>query len=247
LESWISTGRDKYLAINIQRSKVKGKGKTSKKDDNRLFPMTTGNIRYMWGNLLQQVGLNERDSTTNRLLRRFHTLRKFHKSRLIGIVDKEKLDILMGHTAYMDMYNKFSLDELGEDFIKGEERLTMTGEMTELSERKIEKLEKKMKYKDEIHLEDIQKMASEQNSQRQELKLLRDSNELAKIEFEKLWEYTLKLREIYSRMNGWNPIRNESDMDDFIEKEKEFLELEKSNGYVKKLLKKKKTDESTSQ
>jgi len=233
MKSWLKY-RDKYI------KNKKGVSETTKANDNRIFPMSYENFNHMWNNLLEKCGLNQKDNRTGISFRHIHTIKKRTRSELSSHpeLNESWVHLFVGQSGYLTAeYRHKTLEELGEMFKKVEHLLTIGGtKNNKIQSEKIQTLESKVGDR----LEDIQTLTGEIREIRKTNKLLIDSVELNKIKYEKLMEYTVRLRQIYSKMSGENPYKDENELDEFIKMEEALFEMEKNNGYVKALLEKRK-------
>jgi integrase len=116
------TVRDELLALAVTHSGFHEK----KKKDDRLFPFSYTNAVTMWNNILRNSKKNEQDKITNRYKFHIHCLRKFFRSRMgnkngIGV---DMTEFLMGHEGYLTReYRNYTEEELGEEYLKGADRL----------------------------------------------------------------------------------------------------------------------------
>jgi len=141
LTSWLKI-RDKSLKAAIGRSR----GHKPKEDDNRVFSFTKINAYAIWNNALDKAGLNGRDKTTDRRKFHPHVLRKFFRSQLGTVIPVDVVEALMGHEGYLtQVYRRYSLEQLGEFYLKGEATLSVFTEMEEVS-----KLRKEVKERNKI-------------------------------------------------------------------------------------------------
>jgi integrase len=129
LTAWLNI-RTKSLQAAIGRSR----GHKPKEDDNRVFSFTKINAYSIWNNALDKAGLNGRDKTTERRKFHPHVLRKFFRSQLGTVIPVDIVEALMGHEGYLtQVYRRYSLDQLGEFYLKGEATLSVFTEMEEIS------------------------------------------------------------------------------------------------------------------
>ena len=86
-------------------------------EDNRVFPITEANARYMWNQALKKAGIGERDSTTGRRTLHLHCLRKFFRSK--SGLDFDTVNALMGHEAYLDeAYRRKEQKEVADEYAR---------------------------------------------------------------------------------------------------------------------------------
>ena len=92
---------------------------TKRQEDDRLFPFETDTARGMWNRLIGKVGLDQKDTTTGRLIYHIHSLRKYFKTQF----SKYNSDIahgLMGHKGYLGgAYDRLSEREKQEAYLEG--------------------------------------------------------------------------------------------------------------------------------
>jgi len=65
-----------------------------------MFSWTPSNVRYMWNQACEKVGIGIGDNNTNRRLYHLHSLRKSFRTK-IGL-DLAVTHALMGHAEYLD-------------------------------------------------------------------------------------------------------------------------------------------------
>jgi len=86
------------------------------KEDNRVFPFSESTAIWMWNNLIEKAGYDERDKVTNRRIYHIHTLRKYFETKLInaGMVEPA-IQKLLGHEGYLNgSYYRIPEEELKE-------------------------------------------------------------------------------------------------------------------------------------
>jgi len=178
LREWLKV-RDKYIAQarNKNRGLVsKGIGKEKELEDRRVFPFSA-NIAYsLWVKALEKAGFNGRDKSTGRKKYRIHGLRKFFRSQLGLAVGSDIAEVLMGHSG---VYQKYSLEELTQLYLKGEHKLIIFApkKLIELGYEVKEDLQKNRRLLEELVLEnkELKKVVEE----------LKDRNKRLEEELEK--------------------------------------------------------------
>ncbi len=158
LKEWLKH-RDSYLgsAMNRHNGLKESVGAKDKKlDDNRLFPFSERNIRYMWEIALKKAGYFNKDKTTNRTDVRIHALRKFFRSQLALSCPLDIVEALMGHEGYLtDAYRRYSLKQMGEYYQKAEHLVTisMPKEIQEMENEFKGEIDKHRKIMEDLFLE----------------------------------------------------------------------------------------------
>jgi len=121
LNAWLKV-RDQYLKVSIARSWKYGK----KAQDDRVYPFTVSPFYESYWLALEKAGLNDRDPSTKYRVRHIHTLRKFFRTRLGAVIPPDVVEALMGHEAGIEaVYKRYSMQDLGEFYKKGEPALTV--------------------------------------------------------------------------------------------------------------------------
>lgn len=91
-------------------------------DPKKVFPFTYQNSSRMWYTLLKNSRNMEKDH--KRYVYHIHGLRKFFRSRCAKLLAPDYIEFLMGHkTARTKEYLDLPIEELGEEYIKGSDRL----------------------------------------------------------------------------------------------------------------------------
>ena len=144
LDNWISVERRKY----IKRARGKTnflKGKKVDYDDERLFPYWTNSARSGWNHALDKSGNGQRCPRTKHHIFHIHTLRKYFKSNLVGRINQQALNILIGHETQLDrVYQDKAYEQkikwLFEEYKKGEGYLTVyTSNVTDDTVKQLQK------------------------------------------------------------------------------------------------------------
>lgn len=128
LKEWLNI-REDSLKTAIGRSRGR-----KPKQDGRIFPFHTANAYVVWNNALGKAKLNDRDKTTNRHKIHPHVLRKFFRTRMATVIPVDVVEALMGHEGYLtEVYRRYSSDQLGDFYQKGESTLSVFTELEEVS------------------------------------------------------------------------------------------------------------------
>jgi len=103
---------------NFQNTEDKGFVKLVKDvDDPRLFPFAYSTIQSRWEVLASQTNLTNRDERTNRLKIHVHSLRSWAITRMENVMQKSKVDFIVGHTLYLSReYNKYKEADIAPDY-----------------------------------------------------------------------------------------------------------------------------------
>lgn len=127
------------------------------RQDKRIFPYSDNTARLIWSNMIKKTDLYRKDSNTNRLTLHPHCLRKFFRSYL-GNVDLA--EHLMGHGGYLTSYRDMKKEDLGKEFMKYSQNVTIFGNTVD-SER-LNGLQDQLLEKDK-QIKDMQKKMDEMN------------------------------------------------------------------------------------
>ncbi|MHA1138418.1 MAG: tyrosine-type recombinase/integrase [Candidatus Thorarchaeota archaeon] len=123
---WLKT-RKQYIAM---KPKHLGGGDL---DDPRLFPFTHNNAYFMWNKALKKSGLYKKDPITGMQQMRSHTLRKRFRTQMAVAIPVDVVEALMGHEGYeTQSYRRYTTEELGEFYLKGQHVLLISTERAEL-------------------------------------------------------------------------------------------------------------------
>lgn len=116
LHEWLATSaRKDYINEAVNQSRYK-----RKEMDTRVFPWSRGLATNLWLKALQQVGLDERDSTTGWLVLHIHMLRARVSTKLSNAgIQQDYIHALLGQRGYLPSYKKFRDDELEYQYRKG--------------------------------------------------------------------------------------------------------------------------------
>jgi len=153
IKAWYKV-RDKYLESAIGKTTF-SYGK--KRKDNRIFPMTDVNARTKWHTVINRAGYNQRDKTTNRYRCHPHCLRKFFRSYLNNV---DLAEHLMGHQGYLSSYRQYDKKQLGKEYLKYMQNVTILETSPDLTD-----VHKELKEKDQ----QINEMQQEMQEIRMEL------------------------------------------------------------------------------
>ena len=117
LELWLKI-KSKYIKTAVGRSHLNPK---SEKDE-RIFPFELSVAYSMWNNALDNLGLNGRDSSTNRRKLHPHVLRKFFRTRMGATLQQDIVEALMDHEAYLtEVYRRYTAKDLAKYYLESEE------------------------------------------------------------------------------------------------------------------------------
>ena len=118
-------------------------------NDKTLFPFSYDVAWTSWNRLLKKTKLDDRDPTTNRYVLHIHCLRKFFLSQMKLEVPAVIPEALAGHEQYLDeAYQRYTVEQLGEYYKKGELKITILEAPPDLSGVKEELKEKDQQMKD---------------------------------------------------------------------------------------------------
>lgn len=107
---------------------VKPDGRKYLRGEWRNEPMTYWNADFIFTNALKKAGLYKRDEHGRDVLH-IHSLRKFFFTQLLPVLGREVVEALMGHRQFLDSaYRRFTVEQLGEHYLKGMGHLTVLGE-----------------------------------------------------------------------------------------------------------------------
>jgi site-specific recombinase XerC len=129
LQKWIAYRQD-WLKTAIARST---NANTPRDDaDQRVFPFTSNTARRIWNNAVKKVGNEKRDRETNRRMVHPHVLRKFCRTRLGAVINRDIVEAILGHEGYLDQaYRRYTTAQLWEEYQKGMHTLLIYGSATE--------------------------------------------------------------------------------------------------------------------
>jgi integrase len=130
LEEWLK------IRVSYIKTAIKKTGHICEKDanDKTLFPFSYDVAWTSWNRLLKKADLDEKDPTTNRYVLHIHCLRKFFLSQMKLEVPVVIPEALAGHEQYLDeAYQRYTIEQLGEYYKKGEQQLTILESSPDLS------------------------------------------------------------------------------------------------------------------
>ena len=131
--------RDKCLDLAVRRSSFH----TKNPNDDRIFPYEGILVNMQLTTALKKAGFLEKDGSTNRATIHPHVLRKFFRTRMGAVIPVDVTEALMGHEGYLtEVYRKYSQEELGEFYRKGESSLMIYSNGAEISKLRVEVEEK---------------------------------------------------------------------------------------------------------
>ncbi|MCW4041885.1 MAG: tyrosine-type recombinase/integrase [Candidatus Bathyarchaeota archaeon] len=138
LHEWLKV-RDQYLITAAGRSHQHEKSIT----DPRLFPFEVATAYSMWKSALDKTGNGVRDKSTNRRKIHPHVLRKFFRSALPKVINRDYVEVLMGHKGYpTDEYRHITVEDLAENYQLGEHLLIIFGNGSDVGKLRAEVEEK---------------------------------------------------------------------------------------------------------
>jgi len=127
-QDYLKSACNKITGIHAKYPDKKWKASIKSIEDERVFPFEIQTAYLMWKSVLSKSGYLKKDSSTNRLTVHPHVLRKFFRTRLGAIIPVDVIEAIMGHEAYLsEVYRKYSFEQLGEFYQKGEHALTIFG------------------------------------------------------------------------------------------------------------------------
>jgi integrase len=128
LLEWMKV-RDEYLELKRTPFLIK----KDLSNDRRVFPFTKANAYAIWKLALRKTGLFEKDVNTGFQRIRPHNLRKRFRTQLAIVIPVDVIEVIMGHMGYQtDAYRRYTLDELGEFYLKGQHVLFLSTNRAEL-------------------------------------------------------------------------------------------------------------------
>ncbi len=90
----------------------------------------------MYTRALEKAGFLKRDPRTGISTYHFHVLRKLFRTRLGPVLPQDIVECFLGHESYLaQAYRRYSIDQLGEFYRKGEPSLWILSETGELVEQ----------------------------------------------------------------------------------------------------------------
>ncbi len=102
-------------------------------NDPRLFPFTDNNAYAMWYNALKKAGLSEKNGATINPTMHPNLLRKFFRIKLGAIISIDIVEALMGQETHLiEVYRKYSIDDLAKLYKQGEVTLLILTNDTEI-------------------------------------------------------------------------------------------------------------------
>lgn len=123
LEDRIGT-KDAYI-FQGRHQGVKADGTKFTRGEWENRPMTYWNADTILSTALKKAGLEEKDEYGRDTIH-IHSLRKFFHTRLLGVLGREITEALEGHKEFLDSaYRRYTLDELGEQYLRGAEALSI--------------------------------------------------------------------------------------------------------------------------
>lgn len=177
IQEWLKV-RSKYIEAASGKSHIHAKNV----EDQRLFPFSDYNARYMWAIALKKTGNGQADPRTKRMLMRPHVLRKYFRSAL-GASSIDMTETLMGHHDYLtDVYRRYPDPEktLAEFYRQNEHLLSIFSDTSKVVQKQSE-LEERNKQLQQIinglvaeNLELKQKMVKVENKMAEIEKMLKE-------------------------------------------------------------------------
>jgi integrase len=198
IEEWVKV-RSSYL----QAASLKSKFKKSA-EDSRLFPFESNTALSIWNNAVRKAGWLKKDSSTNRNTLHPHVLRKYFRTKMGAIIPVDITEALMGHEGYLtEVYRRYSPEDLGKFYLKGESALSIFTEGEELSKLKTDIDESNKTFQtiskgfiaENIELKErVKNLESHQRTVDHVLELLDLKEEDAKVISEMIMEYRERKR-----------------------------------------------------
>jgi integrase len=178
LTEWLKV-REDYLKAAIGKSHLYDKVS----DDPRIFPFNSSTAYSMWRKALHKAGLNDRDKSTDREKLHPHTLRKFFRTRLGAAgIPIDVVEALMGHEGYLtDVYRKYTIQDLGKFYLKGESALLVFTEAQEVT-----KLRKEVEERNKSLQTSFIELSTKNLTLENELALMKKENRETKQELKQL-------------------------------------------------------------
>jgi len=111
-------GRPRFTFINEQAKRLLIEHLRATPSTSRLFSFTIWDVDHKWSWALKRLKADARDPTTGRLIYHPHCMRKRYRTKLGSLIDKDKLEQLMGHEGYLDeSYRRYTAEELGPEYL----------------------------------------------------------------------------------------------------------------------------------
>jgi integrase len=116
IQEWLRN-REQYIESAVKKSTLYKKSTK----DRRLFPFRSDVAYRLWNGALFKAELNGRDKTTNVHELHVHVLRKFFRTRMGGVINRDVVEALMGHEGYLTgEYRRYDVSELAKHYTQGE-------------------------------------------------------------------------------------------------------------------------------
>jgi len=133
IAEWIKIRND-WLSSASQHCSARGIGDVDL-DSDKLFPFTYSKCANLWFKASSDAGLTARDENTQRRVLHIHSLRKYFRTQLgIAGVKPDISESLLGHANGLREYQKYRPDEVAQEYLKAEEKLTVAIEVVENQE-----------------------------------------------------------------------------------------------------------------
>ncbi len=111
-------GRPRFTFINEQAKQLLEEHLRGTPSTTRLFDFTIWDADHKWSWALKRLKADARDPVTGRLIYHPHCMRKRYRTKLGSLIDKDKLEQLMGHEGYLDeSYRRYTAEELGPEYL----------------------------------------------------------------------------------------------------------------------------------
>ena len=120
------TPREKALEVAYQKTLVSLK-KSKSRVDNRVFPYSNQTARSMFYTLTKKiVGINQRDTNTNRRKLSPKSLRSYFSTKMRYNVKELFVEAILGHKTYLaEAYARYTKEEIAEEYLKGSNDLVI--------------------------------------------------------------------------------------------------------------------------
>lgn len=145
IKDWLS------VRLNYLQNK-RGEAEYKQTDNPRVFPFSIQNAYVAWYNLLDTMGLDERDLKTGRRVYRFHGFRKFFRTTLASAgVPVDIVETILGHEGYLShAYRRHSEIDLANWYKQGCHSLTVYSENAEVAKIAIKQKEENINLQEQL-------------------------------------------------------------------------------------------------
>lgn len=141
IEEWLKVRDDYLIQASLkmgrkQQRQYRKKFKGKPINDTSLFPFTPNNARVVWNKAVQKAGLEVRDRHTSRRTLHPHSLRKYYRTKMAGAgVPVDVVEALLGHSAYLDEYRRYSKQDLVGYYRRGVHALMVYGDSASIQKQ----------------------------------------------------------------------------------------------------------------